>query len=250
MENSSRINLHNRARFYCKKKLLSLRNSFEAWQVRVYSYFFSRLLNQIEQFTESDFQDNSDSETVTYFVLMSDTVKDELSEWSTFWFKYLIKHGISAEAIGETILQAQADFLYFLNNYTLPEYNTPTLPYRKVLSKTEYEDIWALFEAHLLKAYPRFSRKMYYSSHFPVKSIANELQALGLKRLFNLNPMSREASYEVDIELMDEMFCGDDTYWISEALDWFIYAEGNGYPEVAGDVIEEILAKILWQVVE
>lgn len=176
MENSSRITLHNRARFYCKKKLTGLPNSFEAWQVRVYSYFFSRLLNQIEQFTESDFQDNSDSETVTYFVLMSDTVKDDLSQWSTFWFKSLI---------------------------------------------------------------------MYYSTHFPVQSIANELQALGLKRLFNLNPMSREASYEVDIELMDEMFGGDDTYWISEALDWFIYAEGNGYPEVGGDVIEEILAKIL-----
>ncbi|MDJ0636609.1 MAG: hypothetical protein QNJ34_25750 [Xenococcaceae cyanobacterium MO_188.B29] len=53
----------------------------------------------------------------------------------------------------ETISTAHQDFLMFLKNYPLPKYDTPILPYRRVLSDAEYEQIWTKFESLWLKGH-------------------------------------------------------------------------------------------------
>lgn len=133
--------LHNRSRFYCQKRMGEFVVGSNNWTQRVYYYFFWLLLIEIEYFTETDFENNSDSETLTYFVLMSDMIQDKFDKLVMIWFEDVIKQGVSFQAIDAIISEARQDFLTFLKNYTLPEHDAPILPYRRVLSYTEYGEI-------------------------------------------------------------------------------------------------------------
>ena len=155
------------------------------------------------------------------------------------WFKDIIQQGVSVKAISEIILTARQDFLTFLKNYTLPKYDAPILPYRRVLSDAEFEEIWAKFESLWIKP----SKNIYFLDRFPGKAIANKLQEIGITKLLNLG---LAIGYEVDITLMEEMFSYDDSYWTCYTLDWYILAEGHGYPKFAGRAIEKIIATIPW----
>ncbi|VEP17485.1 hypothetical protein H1P_6150001 [Hyella patelloides LEGE 07179] len=52
-------------------------------------------------------------------------------------------------------------------------------------------------------------------------------------------------NYEIDITLMDDMFSCDDSYWTPKTLDWYIWAGGNGYTEVAGSPLGKIVRQSL-----
>lgn len=234
------MTLHNCSRWYCQKRIAELSRSANDRRKSVYYCFFSLLLIEIECFTETDFEDTSHSEILTYLGLMSEAAKEKLREEFRVWFEDLIRQGVSFAAIEAIIAEACQDFLLFLENYSLSKHDEPTLPYRRVLSYTEYQQIWEKFGLLWLTPAAKSRVNLYLSNRFPVKAIASQLQEIGVKRLFRLGLAT---NYEIDLTLMDAMFSYDNSYWTPKTLDWYIWAEGHGYCHVAGRDIEKIIQK-------
>ncbi|HEY1012788.1 MAG TPA: hypothetical protein VGE07_08810, partial [Herpetosiphonaceae bacterium] len=108
----------------------------------------------------------------------------------------------------------------------------PAPPPRRVLERAELERPWADFEPARLRL---AKRTIYDADPWPAASAAIRRLSGGAP-IFNLAPAAF-FGYELDPAWLDEMLCGDDTFWTGPGFGWYLYADGTGYPVVAGALL-------------
>jgi hypothetical protein len=220
---------HNNARYYCIQRLVSL-SRLASWQDWAVSAMLQTILNEIECFVEEDF--TSADEIRTFLELAAEHAHTQLIAQKSIDCSYIKRrHKLSQAAIDSIFTETYQSFVRFLQ--AAPDEGIPCLPYRRVLTRKELVDIWSDFEQHK-KVLPR--RTAYTDQDFQTTVYVQTLIGRSVDRILQLYP-GAYFGYELDTSWLNQMFCGDDTYWTSKGYTWYIYADGTGYPVVAGDIL-------------
>ncbi len=113
----------------------------------------------------------------------------------------------------------------------------PILPYRRVLTEKEWEKIWKIFEQQLkIKESKNFLTSEDEKFKKIIEFIVDKVDVL-----YCINPVFYQHSYELSGKWLNEMYSGNDYYWIDKNFEWAIYADGNGYPRIYGEKIGHLL---------
>lgn len=113
----------------------------------------------------------------------------------------------------------------------------PILPYRRVLTEKEWEKIWKIFEQKLkIKEGKGFLTSEDEKFKKIIEFIVDKVDVL-----YCINPVFYQHSYELSGKWLNEMYSGNDYYWIDKNFEWAIYADGNGYPRIYGEKIGHLL---------
>jgi hypothetical protein len=74
----------------------------------------------------------------------------------------------------------------------------------------------------------------WFHSEIPLHVIRHILKLHGVKRIYELRETSGY-EYEMDLELFEPYYNGDEGFWTSEPVDWLIYASHERSLTVAGE---------------
>lgn len=108
----------------------------------------------------------------------------------------------------------------------------PTVPHRKALTKTEWEMVWANFDAKLKhKKGGRFIDESEASFTY-IQNFIEEAEMLYCVGFFN-----HQYCYELSGKWFAEMYDGSCLYWIDANFEWAFLGDGHGYPKYFGDFI-------------
>jgi hypothetical protein len=133
--------------------------------------------------------------------------------------------------------------------------NIERLPYQRVLTEAEAKSIWARMRSKWkipagywyplsdcdLPDIVAFDAEA-FDNAMPQKALHGILATLGIKRVFELREYGPE--YEQDLALFEPSYNGAEGYWISDDLDWIIYASHEGSITVGGLMLNEL--KAIW----
>lgn len=120
----------------------------------------------------------------------------------------------------------------------LKKYTTlPTVPHRKALTKTEWEMVWANFDAKLKhKKGGRFIDELEASFTYIQNFIVEEAESLYCVGFFH-----HQYCYELSGKWFTEMYDGSCLYWIDVDFEWAFLGDGHGYPKYFGYELERFI---------
>lgn len=223
------INQFTFARYYCIQQL-KMPMADRSWQRWVVTATLQMILSDVEQFTAADFQ--SRDELDAFLTLAVETSADRLLGPNHLDYALLMRHhNTSREAIQRVIRETcEACGQFFTQDHATL---APPLAHRRVLTRNELQEIWA----HFAEAKQHLRKFTWYDPpDRSMQAIMNAVERSGAAQLLQLYPASH-FGYELDCAWFPEMFQFDDTYWTTRAYTWYIYGEGHGYPEIAGDMV-------------
>jgi hypothetical protein len=128
------------------------------------------------------------------------------------------------------------------------------LPYRRILSQEEITALWEKIDERwgttgteywypLIENKTESSLTAYDALSFHSKMSSDELQSImgkwGVERLYELREYGDE-NYSLSIDLWDPRYNGAEGFWVSEDLDWILYASHENTITVGGRLTEEI----------
>lgn len=155
---------------------------------------------------------------------------------------------VDAEAMSEE----RQDFLLFLTSIAHADLRqVRPLPYRRVLSETESERVWAAVRSawdiatdywYPLSDSARADVEAYdataFATNVPTEVLRDAIRRQGLGRVWELKEYGPE--FEEAVELFDPTYDGAEGYWCSERLDWIVYVSHEGSITAGGTIIETV----------
>lgn len=207
------------------------------------------LMLKIERTVPSDFVTVA---ALRDFVLtMAETLQDE--HRSHFWSAGRRIDTIRREPLDAEQEVVRQEFLQFVRGLSEEDLRqVPTLPYRRVLGKTQARQIakrisrrWG-FEATercwwpLQSGYPEQMpsdvlalQERHFYTDLGVDAMRGILRTRGITWLFKLGEHHWSPEYEVDLELCD--FRGVEAIWTSRSYDWLVYISHESSITFAGE---------------
>jgi hypothetical protein len=162
---------------------------------------------------------------------------------------------ISANAIAEE-KEKFAMYISSLSEDSI-EYFDP-LPYRRSLSDLEVENLWQKIDKRwgtksvsdwyplVNKTEPSLHAFKYaeFTKKFSDKTVRKIIRSLGNHRLYELREFG-DCDYFISLDLWEPCYgTGGEGFWVSEGLNWILYASHEGTITVGGLLKDELLK--LW----
>ncbi len=106
----------------------------------------------------------------------------------------------------------------------------PSVPMRRSMGAIEAGELWEQFQVRLGKSGRRFVFDETEIDVWKAQMAGREV------KLYNLCPFALDRNCALSSHWVSSMLQGDDSYWVACDFKWALYAEGNGYFEVLGDL--------------
>lgn len=161
-------------------------------------------------------------------------------------------------SLDETAANAQSNerekFCEFVSSLTEPDvWNYDPLPYRRVLSDEESEQVWSEVRAawgdpaHLFWSPPpempiSTFKAGAFDQFVPTHALRRKLAGLSVQRVWELREFG--PSYVEEVEIFEPIYNGAEGVWSSPGFTWVIYASHESTVAVAGTLLPEI--KRMW----
>lgn len=229
----SEAQLYQRARRYCHERIAAAQAPGLAWPDALAARYLAELLYEIEQLTPADFASPTEERDLLGLAAegalahVRCTIGQEMR-------RFLRPQRLArADLAGALVAAHQA----FCASLAAPlRRPAPPLPARRALPRHEAQLLWRRLE-QARAALPR-------ATHWDVDAdvmaaIIAFMAAARPAQLVVLYPTTSQG-YLLDPDWAESMLCFDDSYWAGEDFSWYLYAEGNGYPVVGGDLMAHL----------
>lgn len=215
---------YNTIRYYLIQQIKNLHYEKDTLNKTIkYQYtILSEFLRTVESFNSTEFKTGKEAAKILSFT-------------SSYMNQYCdtISLGVSKKQMVDYVELIIKDIISLFNKSD----QLPLVPYRHVLSKEKWEEIWRYFDQKLK---PRKSTLFLTDDSVNFKKII-EFVSNNITLLYYINPVFYQHSYELSSQWFKDIYSGNDYYWIDKSFEWCIYADGNGYPELYGSTIVEII---------
>lgn len=183
----------------------------------------------------------------------SATLKEALLQIALFKDNFFTKDGfgeIGNKAVEEERMKF-ADFIERMDIETILEMNP--FPYRRVLSAEEVKALWGRiyqrWKADGTYWYPLADRTdaslfAFHTEDFDAHLSPDLLRAImrgkGIERVFELREYGEE-NYQMELKCWEPSYNGAEGFWVSDKLDWILYASHEGSMTTGGWLTDEVL---------
>ncbi|MBD2770359.1 hypothetical protein IC235_20930 [Hymenobacter sp. BT664] len=224
--------LHQAFRYHCLERIAAAEPSagrdihaFVQW------YVWSQFLTEAEQYTPDDFSSEAEAQEVLKWIVQSTQV------YCQQHYARRVPRAIQEadDRLVQSFIDQAGEQATALLQTAATRVDTPPVPFRRVLTQPEYREVWSTFQDKWGK-----QRSGLYMD-LPIDALTKHLLQRGDTRLYYLHPFAHLQSYTLAAEWLNKMFSYDDGYWIALDFSWYILADGNGYPKVGGQWLEEWL---------
>lgn len=225
----SGANLFNLARRFCHERVGPASAADAPWEAQAQAIFYASLLYEVEQFVAEDLA--TPDEARALLGLAADATRAQARRDVAHYGRHLLRrHRLAPADLEGAIDAAHQAFQAALA--AKPRRPPAPLPYRRALPAHEASALWARLDA----ARAELHRATYWDIDAArIARIVAFLEGQRPARLYQL-AASAAMGYELDPAWANEMFNFDGSHWFTAELSWYLYAEGSGYPVVAGDL--------------